>query len=325
MCTATTFKSKDFYCGRTLDNEFSYHEQVVVVPRNFLFNFRHCGEMKHHLAIVGMAFVQQGYPLFYDGVNECGVSMMGLNFPGNAVYNDELVNGKDNVAQFELLPWILAQCKSVLDVRKLLADINILSESFSVQLPSAQLHWMIADKDECIVLECMRDGMKIYDNPVGVMTNNPPFYYHLTNLNNYLNLSPNQVLNTFSTNVQLSSYCKGMGAIGLPGDLSSASRFVRASFVRNNLVCGEDEKSAVSGVFHILGSVDQQKGANRLDVDMYEMTIYTSCMNATKGIYYYNTYDNHQINAVDMHRENLDSDQLIAYDLATKNNIHMHN
>ena len=86
MCTAATYKSKDFYFGRTLDYEYSYGDQIVITPRNYVFNFRHVDDMKNHYAIIGMAHVAEDYPLYYDAMNEKGVAMAGLNFVGNAVY-----------------------------------------------------------------------------------------------------------------------------------------------------------------------------------------------------------------------------------------------
>lgn len=100
--------------------------------------------------------------------------------------------------------------------------------------------------------------------------------------------------NTFSDELVLNPYSRGMGGMGLPGDLSSQSRFVRVSFVKMNSLSGDSEEESVSQFFHILGSVDQQRGCCKLGEDKYEITLYTSCCNTDKGIYYYNTYDNHQ-------------------------------
>ena len=171
----------------------------------------------------------------------------------------------------------------------------------------------------------MRDGIKIYDNPVGVLTNNPPFDKQLFALNNYMNLSNKSPKNSFAQNLELQQYSRGMGAIGLPGDLSSQSRFVRVAFVKMNSVSGEDENESVSQFFHILNSVDQQRGCCQLDDGKYEITIYTSCCNATKGIYYYTTYDNHQITAIDMYKENLDGESLIRYPLIKGEHINYQN
>lgn len=174
MCTAATYKTTDFYFGRTLDYEFSYGDEVAVLPRNYALTFRHMGVLKAHYAIIGMAYVVGDYPLYYDGINEKGLGMAGLNFVGNAVYQ-KIEEGRENIAQFEFIPWILAQCASVCEAREKLEKMNLVGTQFSEQLPAAQLHWMIADEKECIVVECMADGLHIYDNPAGVLTNNPPF------------------------------------------------------------------------------------------------------------------------------------------------------
>ncbi len=324
MCTAATYKTKDFYFGRTLDYEFSYGEEIVISPRNFPVSFRHMGEMKHHYALIGMAHLAGGTPLFYDAINEKGLGMAGLNFVGNADYK-EFTPGKDNVAPYEFIPWILGQCASVKEARLLLDKISLVNTPFSDQLPLAQLHWMIADKEEAITVESVKEGLKVYDNPAGVMTNNPPFDQQMHNLSNFMNLSPKSPENRFSSKLPLSCYSRGMGALGLPGDLSSQSRFVRVAFVKMNSVSGDSEWESVSQFFHILGSVDQQKGCCDVGDEKYEYTIYTSCCNASKGIYYYTTYDNHQINGVDMHRENLDGESLFRYPLILGEQIHIQN
>lgn len=324
MCTAATYQTKDFYFGRTLDYEFSYGDEVTVTPRNYEFSFRHMGPLSSHYAIIGMAYVVDDCPLYYDAINEKGVGMAGLNFVGNAVYQ-KVEEGRENVAQFEFITWILSQCASVDEARKKLERMNLVATPFSKQLPSAQLHWIIADKEQTIVVECVEDGMHIYDNPAGVLTNNPPFPQQMFLLNNYMHLSPRQPKNDFSDKLPLQTYSRGMGALGLPGDLSSASRFARVAFTRLHAVSGDTEEESVSQFFHILGSVEQQRGCCEVDEGKYEITIYTSCCNATKGIYYYTSYDNHQITAVDMYREDLDGTKLVRYPLRKSENIYTQN
>ena len=322
MCTAITYKTKDFYFGRTLDNDMSYKEEIAIVPRNYELKFKKMDSIKEHYAIIGMAHVSDGYPLYYDAINEKGLGMAGLNFVGNAHY-ESFNNAKDNIAQFEFIPWILGQAENVKEARILIEKINLINLSFNSTLPVAELHWIIADKDESITVESVKEGIKVYDNPVGVLTNNPTFDKHLFSLNNYMHLSPKEPDNTFAKDLELNRFCKGLGAIGLPGDLSSQSRFVRASFVKMNAVSEDSEMSSVSQFFHIMESVSQPRGA--CDLGNYEMTIYTSCANATNGIYYYTTYDNHQITAVDMNKENLDSEKVICYPIINKEEIEYQN
>ena len=324
MCTAASYKTDNFYFGRTLDYEMSYGEEIVIMPRNFPLKFRHIGKLSEHYAIIGTAHVAGGCPLFYDGANEKGLAMAGLNFVGNAYYFDNAAE-KDNIPQFEFIPWILSKCADLNEAKALLGRINITNEPFSPQLPTAQLHWIISDKTGSIVVESVKDGLKIYDDPVGVLTNNPPFDRQLFNLNNYMHLSPKDPSNTFSDALDLTTYSRGMGGLGLPGDLSSQSRFVRCAFVKMNSRSGSGEAESVSQFFHILGSVDQQRGCCEVAPDKYEITIYTSCCNADKGIYYYNTYEGHQINAVDMNREDLDGAELARYPLIQGENINWQN
>ncbi len=324
MCTAATYKTADFYFGRTLDYEFSYGDEVTVTPRNYPFHFADQGELQTHYALIGMACVTEEYPLYYDAVNEKGLGMAGLNFVGNAVYSD-WKEGRDNIAQYELIPWILGQCATVKEVRALLAKINITNRPFNEKFPLAQLHWIIADSAGTITVECVQEGLKIYDNPVGVLTNNPPFDEQMFALKNYMHLSAKSPVNTFAPGLELTPYSRGMGAIGLPGDLSSQSRFVRVAFTKMNSISGEGEQESVSQFFHILGSVDQQRGCCVLDDGRCEVTLYTSCCNASRGIYYYTTYDNHQITAVDMHREKLDGEKLVYYPAIKEEQIRFQN
>ena len=324
MCTAATYFSGDHYFGRNLDLEYSYHEQVTVVPRHFPFAYRNGTKSADHYAMLGMAFVAGGYPLFYDGINEKGLGMAGLNFPDNCDFRNP-VEGMNNISSFELIPFILSTCATVEDARKALADVNITNTPFSPELPPNPLHWMIGDREKQIVVEQTKRGLTIYDDPVGVMTNNPTFDIQMTMLANYRNVTADQGDTRFADGLDLHAYSRGMGGMGLPGDLSSASRFAKVAFTRMNSVSEKDEASSVSQFFHILGSVEQQRGCCHLGGDKYEITIYSSCCNQDKGIYYYKTYDNSAINAVDMNREDLDGSELKAYDLQKEESITFQN
>lgn len=324
MCTAATYQTKDFYFGRTLDYDFSYGEEVAITPRNFPFHFRHQDRMDNHYAMIGVAHIAGNCPLYYEAVNEKGLGMAGLNFVGNAVYG-KAQPGRDNVATFEFIPWILAQCATLTEARALLERISLTDTPFDEKLPPAQLHWMIADRSGAIVVESVQEGLRVYENSVGVLTNNPTFDRQMFQLNNYMYLSPKDPHNLFSDKLDLRTYSRGMGALGLPGDLSSQSRFVRVAFVKMNSLSGDSEEESVSQFFHILGSVDQQRGCCEVGEGKHEITIYTCCCNADKGIFYYTTYDNHQITAVDMRLEDLDAGALITYPLIREEQIRMQN
>ena len=323
MCTAISFKTKDHYFGRNLDLEHFYKETVTVTPRNYPFYFRKAPSLMNHFAMIGMASVIEGYPLYYEATNEHGLSMAGLNFPGNAVYLPDK-EGVCNIAPFELIPWILSQCKTVQQARALLHNINLVNINFNEELPLSPLHWMLCDKNVSIVIEPRESGIKIYDNAVDVLTNNPPFDFHMYHLSNYLNLTHEEPVNRFTNKIDLTPYSRGMGAIGLPGDLSSASRFIKAAFTKLNSVSDDSECSSISQFFHILGAVAQQRGCVKVNGD-YERTIYTSCCNTNKGIYYYTTYENSQITAVNMFSEDLDGDKLSLFPLVLQQQIRKEN
>lgn len=342
MCTAITYKTKDHYFGRTLDYFISYEEKVVITPRNFPLVFRKKETLKNHYGMIGMAAVakNQGimgrtvgegqciheYPLYFDATNEKGLSMAGLSFPENAAYKQP-VEGKDNIAPFEFIPWILGQCENVIDAKELLSNIHLVELHFSDSLPLSPLHWIISDRETSLVVESVKEGLKVYNNPVGVLTNNPPFPMQMFHLNNYLHVSVETPKNCFSKKLPLHAYSYGMGGMGLPGDFSSQSRFVRGAFVKMNSVCGETEVESISQFFHIMGLVSQPRGCVVVDESEekkhYEKTIYTSCCNTDKGIYYYTTYENSQITGVDMGKENLEGTELIVYPLIMGQQVYM--
>ena len=158
-----------------------------------------------------------------------------------------------------------------------------------------------------------------------MLTNEPPFPMQLFRLNDYAQLSPQPPENHFSPALPLETYSRGMGAMGLPGDLSSPSRFVRTAFTRLNSRSGDGEAESVSQLLHILGAAAQQRGCCVLEDGACELTLYTSCCNADTGVYYYTTYDTAQLCAVDMHRADLDGTALACQPLDTAWRVHYQN
>ena len=285
MCTAVWFQNR--YFGRNLDYDRSFGEQVVITPRNFVFPK---GEQKLLYGIMGMAHVSEGVPLYYDAMNEKGLAVAGLLFEGNAVYHSP-IKGKENIPSWALIPWVLGTCASVEEALLLLQRACITKEPFSKTLSPSPLHWMIADRERSIVVESTKDGLQIYENPIGVLTNNPPFPFHRENLCGYLNLTAEEPRNRFSEGLELQPFSRGMGAVGLPGDVSSPSRFVRAAFLKSNASLKETEEENIGQFFHILGGVEQIEGCVRLGEGRMEKTIYSSCCDLAAGRYYYRTYE----------------------------------
>ena len=309
MCTAITYKTNDFYFGRNLDLERSYNERVVITPRNFEIKMRCVETIKTHYAIIGMATVINDFPLYFDATNETGLSMAGLNFPVNADYKPFSV-GLKNITPFEFIPYILGKCRNIEEAEKELKEINLVIINFSHDLPLSPLHWIISDKEKSLTVESVKDGLKIYKNPIGVLTNNPTFPYHLMNLNNYMSLHEGASQNSFSENIEFKNYSLGLGALGLPGDFSSASRFIKATFVKYKSKSGSSENESVNQFFHILDSVAMPKGCVLVRDGEYEYTRYSSCCNVDKGIYYYKTYDDFNIKKIDINSFDLDNQNL---------------
>ncbi len=324
MCTATTYLGKDFYFGRTLDNECSYSEEIVITPRRKYFDMRYERPLCAHNAMIGAATVQDGYPLYYDAVNDKGLCMAGLNFVGNAEFFCKR-EGACNIAVYEFIPWLLGTCATVSQVRRALERVNLTDTPFNKDLPVARLHWIIADKAEAITVESTADGLHVYDNCAGVLTNNPIFPVQTFALNNYMTLSAKPPVNSFCKSLDLKPYCHGMGAMGLPGDLSSQSRFVRAAFTKLNAAKFDREADSVAQFFHILGAVEQTDGCCITESGKNERTVYTSCCNADKGLYYYKSYGNSAITCVDMHRVDLEGSAIVRYPMLTEPRINYQN
>lgn len=324
MCTAISFKTKEHYFGRTLDLYFRFNERVTITPRNFGFKMRFLSEIKNHYAFIGMATEKNGYPLYYEATNEMGLSIAGLNFPANAVYLSP-THGKINLAPFELIPYLLCLCKDISEVKKVVKSINLVDTPFAPDMPNTPLHFMVSDERKSLVIEPTKNGLLIYDNPVGVLTNNPPFETQMLLLSNYMHLSNEQPNGANTFGINLTPYSLGVGALGLPGDTSSASRFVRAVFTKAYSQCNDDEASSVEQFFHILKAVSVPKGVMLTDKGEPQFTLYSSCINAKRGIYYYTTYFNSRINAVCMFNEDLEGNTLTSYPINKEFDIKLQN
>lgn len=321
MCTCISMKTRDVYFGRTMDIHYRFGEQVAVTPRNYRIPLKSGGDFETWYAMIGMASPHSGYPLYAEATNEKGLSMAGLNFPENAWYGEPLP-GKRNLTPYELIPWVLGTFATLEDVKRELPSVWLTDISVDPNTPVAPLHWMISDGTGSLVLEQTREsGLQIYDNPYGVLTNNPTFPFHRMNLNNYMNLTSQPPQNRFCKGLDLTAFGNGMGAMGLPGDTSPTSRFVRACFNRANSVCGSSDEESVSQFFHILESVWLVRGSTMLKGNVCNTTTYACCMNATQGVYYYKTYSNSQLTAVRMTDANINASGPTLYPLEEQQQV----
>ena len=311
MCTALSFCH---FFGRNFDLDQSYGEEVCVTPRHFPFLFRKAMVDKNRYAIIGMATVQDGIPLYYDAMNEHGVAMAGLHFPGNAHYHP-FREAKDNIAPFELIPWVLMQCKNLKEVKNLLQQINIANIAFSPAFPPTPLHFMIATPQGDLAVESTAKGVEIFENTVGVLANNPQFGLQIENLKSYSSLSNQSPAPKIVLPSTQSFHSLGMGGAGLPGDYSSSSRFVRACFLRRFADSALKGEQMMEQFFHLLGGVAVPKGCVKTPEGKDHYTRYCAAMDLKSGIYYYTTYFSSAITPIRLGDLALDSAELIRFPL----------
>lgn len=313
MCTAILMKNGERYFGRNLDLERGFGERLVLVPRHVPLGFRKVLHMENHFAMMGMATVVDGYPLFAEAVNEKGVAMAGLNFPQNAVFSAKSEENKDNVAPFELIPWLLGRVTDLREAREALRRLCIVHEDFREDLHVTPLHWFLCDKEEAIVVECMEDGLHVYENPIRVLTNNPPFPFQLDGLSVYQNLSTGVKTDSFSELLPQGSCSLGIGALGLPGDYSSRSRFVRASWLlQESERCSlSSEGERVGTLFSLLSTVAPIKGCVLTKEGLPHYTIYSCAANLSRGIFYLRTAEDPRICMLSLTETLCNGDRLI--------------
>lgn len=315
MCTAIKLNSDKTLFGRNLDYEHGFGEKILITPRGYNFGKSVDIPDGKHYALIGAAVNVNNYPLYLDAMNETGLCIAGLNFVGEAVYFKDKED-KFNISYYEFIPWILRNCKNVDEARLLLDKTNITDKKFSRDMPVSQLHWIIADKEDCIVIESVKNGVCVYDNPIGVLTNCPCFPTQLFSLNNYTNLKANTTENVKWGDYCFNTYSRGMGAIGLPGDLSSQSRFVRASFTVSH---SRPNKDSVNQFFNILDTVKQVRGCCVTKDGEYEYTRYSSCFDMDNGTYFITVYNDRQIQKFDINSVNLDQDKLLEFSIYLQN------
>ena len=316
MCTSIHLPWGRGYFGRNMDIEYGFGEQVAVTPRRFPLRFLRQPALEEHYALIGMASVAGGAPLYAEAANEKGLYMAGLNFPHSAWYGPDVPDGLDAVAPYELLPWVLGSCATLAEAEAKLANFRPLGVPFGPGLPLAPLHWHIAGPDGAAVLEATREGVRLYHDPVGVLTNEPPFPFHQANLCQHLGLGPAQPENRLAPGLPLAPFGQGMGAVGLPGDASPASRYLRAAFHKLHSADPGDEAARMAQVFHILDSVAMVRGSVRTPEGKDDITTYACCISAESGVYYYKTYTGSRISAVRLAGADLDGSALALYPLA---------
>ena len=308
MCTSLTLPTADgrHLFGRTLDLDDHFGESVTLTPRRYPFSFPDCYPHVHHYALLGMATVLDGYPLYAEAMNEKGLCMAGLRFAESADYALRPRVGFLNLAPWELIPYLLGTCTTVAEARTALTDICVVDKPFSETVGTAPLHWHIADADSAhggLIVEVTAEGMKVYEDGypdgVGVLTNDPPY--------------PDQL-----AALRACKACRG-DTPDLPGDYSSPSRFTRAATLRRWAAKwmetqealredGDGTDTSVARFFSILGAVSPTAGAVMTPEGRCHRTLYTCCMDTAAGAYLYHTEADPTVRRISFSAQNLNGE-----------------
>ena len=310
-----------------MDFAYYFNQAVMIIPRNYQYQDKVTGNIvTNKRAIIGMGTVIDNHPALADAMNEVGLACAGLNFEGYAYFEKEPIEGKNNIAPYDFIQWVLSNHETVEEVKQGIEQLELVNCPINDKTPVSMLHWMIVDKTgKSIVVEKTKDRLAVYDNPIGVITNNPNFDWQLTNLNEYLHLTPTSPKQTKWGEHTLNALGVGAGTLGIPGDFASVSRFVRIAYIRSHMPKIEGDVQSIGQFFHMLDYVKMVKGGVLTDEGLEDFTSYSSCMDQEKGVYYYKTYENNRINAINMHKEQLEGTNLKIFKYLTNQDINYQN
>ncbi|MFD1421428.1 choloylglycine hydrolase family protein [Lactiplantibacillus songbeiensis] len=320
MCTSLTYQTTggDQFLARTMDFGFELGGRPVAMPRHHHFSsVTNQTGFDAPYSFVGTGRNLDGY-IHVDGVNEYGVSAAALYFAGQAHYAAAPVDGQINLAPHEVLMWILGNVKSTQELGDRLANLTIVEAKAPLLNIVVPLHWIISDKSGATyVLEQQSDGMHYMKNPVGVMTNSPDFGWHLKNLSNYVQLQPEQHANRQYGDLTVNAFGPGTGALGMPGDFTSPSRFVRTVFMREHTEAVATTSAAVNALSHMLNSVEIPKGVKIKADGSVDYTQYRSYMSMSEPAFYMQPYNDQTITRVALTPELMTAAQPTEFTLAT--------
>ncbi len=317
MCTAITLQSKqkEILFGRTMDFSHDIQPELYIVPKNHSWNDAlNMTLISDCYSFIGIGQEIDGIMGFFDGVNEEGFAAAALYFAGYAQYNMQLpYSTVQPIASFDFLHYILGRCASIQDLRMVLSNISIIGMPDPVTQTIAPLHWIAVDKTgKCVVIEQTRKGLKLFDNPIGVMANSPDFPWHMTNLRNYMETSPNQTEEVSWDNIRLRPFGQAGGTTLLPGGYTSPERFVRTAYLKTHLPTPKKADEAVVSCFHVMESVSIPRGAVVSARNTYDYTKYTAFINTNTCEYFFKTYDNMQIAKAGLFDKHEQSDQPLS-------------
>lgn len=300
MCTSITLQTHkgEIFFGRTMDFSHDIQPELYIIPKNYIWNDAlNINLITNSYSFIGIGQELDGVMGFFDGVNEKGFAAAALYFAGYAQYSKlSPYLTSQPIASFDFLHYILGRCASIQDLRKVLSNISIIGMEDPVTQTIAPLHWIAVDKTgKCVVIEQTKNGLMLFDNPIGVMANSPDFPWHITNLRNYMEVSPHQIKETTWGNISLRPFGQAGGTTLLPGGYTSPERFVRTTYLKTHVPTPKNAMEAVVSCFHIMENVSIPRGAVISAQNTYDYTKYTAFMDTNTCEYYFRTYDNLQI------------------------------
>jgi choloylglycine hydrolase len=309
--------------ARTLEFGIDLQSNVLMIPRGYARtgttpDGRDGLKWKTKYASVGANAV--GLPIIVDGLNEKGLAVGLFYFPTTAGYMPYIAaDAGKTVAPWELGSWMLENFASVEEIRANIGQVVVPSVVFKAWGFAPPVHFVAHDASgKSIVVEYVGGKLNLYDNPLGVVTNSPGFDWHMTNLRNYVNYSVNNVPPVQLGSVKLEAFGQGTGMLGLPGDFTPPSRFVRAVAFSQSVLPSKTGEEAILEAFHVLNQFDIPKGAARDEQKdehgnvVADYTIWTSANDLKAKRFYFRTYENSQIRMIDLMKMNLDTRDIVT-------------
>ncbi len=309
-CTGIRLVAKDggVIAARSLEFGLDLHSEVMVVPAGTALTGTLPDGGKGISYKTKYGFVganAEGMPVIADGMNDQGLYVGLFYFPGYASYTEAT---KDNAARamapHEYANWLLGNFATVEEVKANFNKVVLLPVVFEAIEQVMPVHFVVHDRSgKSVVIEPLNQSLKIYDNPLGVVTNSPTFDWHMTNLRNYVNLTATNVPPLDLGAIKLAEFGQGSGLRGIPGDFTPPSRFVRAVAFSQSAIRSDTAPQAVLQAFHLLNNFDIPYGAVR-EVDNGQMhaeaTVWTSAADLKNLRWYFKTYDDQSIRSVDL-------------------------
>lgn len=305
MCTAITLLTQqgETFFGRTMDFSYDIQPQIYIVPNNNIWNNTlNMKQFRDYYNFIGIGQELDGILGFFDGVNEKGFAAAALYFAGYAQYDvPSSYPTAQQVASFDFLHYILGRCASIKDLKNLLDSTSIIGMLDPVTKTIAPLHWIATDRSgKCVIIEQTDKGLELFNNSIGVMANSPNFQWHMTNLRNYIETSPEQTDEVFWGNTHLTPFGQAGGTVPLPGGYTSPERFVRTAYLKTHIPTPKNSMEAVISCFHVMESASIPRGAVISNRNTFDYTKYTAFINTNTCEYFFKTYDNMQIKSASL-------------------------